>query len=248
MFEDRASAAKTRGRPGSGPTVRRIPRPPRALLFDLDGTLVDSLGDLHACLNRLLAGRGLAPLGREQVRRFVGDGVRALVRRGLTAAGAAPDKATLDTACNSFMADYLAAPAIHTRPYPGVPETLAAFHAEGRRLAVCTNKPEAISVAILEALGLAPLFSAVIGGDSTAARKPDPLPLQAALAALGVAAADAVMIGDGLHDAEAAATAGMAFVGVDYGYGADGLATLTPAPRLLRRFADLREALSGKDS
>ncbi|MFT4047545.1 MAG: HAD-IA family hydrolase [Solimonas sp.] len=141
------------------------------------------------------------------------------------------------------MADYLAAPAARTRPYPGVPETLAALRADGWRLAVCTNKPRAVSIAILDALGLAPLFGAVIGGDSTPARKPDPRPLRAALAAIGIDATRAVMIGDGAHDAEAAAAAGVAFVGVDYGYGAAGLGALRPRPRIISRFADLPAAL-----
>ncbi|WP_020648950.1 phosphoglycolate phosphatase [Solimonas variicoloris] len=233
MFEDRAPTGETHW-PGA---------PPRALLFDLDGTLVDSVGDLHACLNRLLAGRGLPPLAVAQVRTMVGDGVRKLLERGLAAVGADPGEATLDAAVAVFMADYLAHPVVQTRPYPGVAGTLAALHAAGLPMAVCTNKPEAASLAVLDALGLRRYFAAVIGGDSTPRRKPDPMPLKVALDRLGVATADAVMVGDGRHDADAARAAGTGFIGVDYGYGADGLAALQPPPRRLPRFADLPAAL-----
>lgn len=225
-------------------TPARTVTPParRGLIFDLDGTLVDSLGDLHASLNRLLAGRALPPLTRDQVRAMVGDGVRMLVSRALHAVGAAPDDATLDRAVTDFLVDYEAAPAVHTRPYPGVPETLAALRDAGWAMAVCTNKPYAASIAILDALKLSAFFTAVIGGDSTPARKPDPRPLQAAIAALGIDAADAVMIGDGPHDALAAQAAGVRFIGVDYGYGHEELAALRPSARLLRCFAELGAA------
>lgn len=217
------------------------PAPARALVFDLDGTLVDSAADLQASMNRVLAARGLPALTLDEIRGMVGDGVPRLVQRALAAVGAAD--AAPDAAVAAFMADYLAAPAVRTQAYPGVAPTLRALAAAGWRLGVCTNKPRAASLAILEALGLHAYFGAVIGGDSTPARKPDPRPLRAALEALGAAPQAAVMVGDGLHDARAAAAAGAAFIGVGYGYGAAGLATLRPPPLVAHRFADLPERL-----
>ena len=129
MFEDRTSPGKT----------RRAALRPRALLFDLDGTLVDSVGDLQACVNRLLASRALPVLTRAQVRAMVGDGVRTLIERALRAVGGNAGAASLDAAVAAFMADYLAHPAEQTRPYPGVVETLAALRGGGLALAVCTN-------------------------------------------------------------------------------------------------------------
>ncbi|NKF23895.1 phosphoglycolate phosphatase [Solimonas sp. C16B3] len=218
------------------PAARRL----RGLVFDLDGTLIDSVEDLRAALNRLLAGRGRPPLERSAVQAMVGDGARKLVERALTAAhGAAPDVATLDPALTAFLADYEAAAAVHTRAYPGVREVLTRLRGAGLKLAICTNKPYAASVAVLDALQLSDAFDAVIGGDSTPARKPDPQPLQAALDALGLPPGGAVMIGDGPHDALAAAAAGTGFIGVTYGYGTAGFAALTPAPITIDRFADL---------
>lgn len=227
-------------RPSAGPSA---PSRPRALIFDLDGTLIDSVGDLHACVNRLLAARGLPALSVAQVRSMVGDGARTLLERALRASGGDLSPASLDAAQQAFSADYLGRPAEHTEVYPGVVDTLEALHMAGFALAVCTNKPHDISCAVLEALGIAPFFSAVIGGDSTPARKPHPQPLQAVLAALGVSAHEALMVGDGAHDALAAAAAGTAFIGVDYGYGTEGFATLTPAPYCISDFSELLELL-----
>jgi len=214
-----------------------------ALIFDLDGTLVDSAADLCASLNRVLAAEGLPPLDLETVTTLIGDGVQALLARALAARGADPRPARIERLLPRFMEDYRAQCTRLTRPYPGVPETLAALSTAGWRLGVCTNKPIELSLAILEACELTSWFGAVIGGDSTPARKPDPLPLLTTLERLNCRSRKAVMVGDDFPDAAAAQSAGTAFIGVAYGYGANRLRAW-PAPVLFaERFAELPERL-----
>lgn len=184
------------------------------LLFDLDGTLVDSVPDLTAALNRLMAARGLASFGEREVTGFIGDGVAALVRRGFAARGVAEDGPALA----EFNADYTAHAADHTRPFPEVADTLARLVAEGWRMAVCTNKPEAPARGLLAALGLAPFFVAIGGGDSFPVRKPDPGHLLATLAAAGGERGRAVMIGDHHNDINAARAAGLPSILAAWGY------------------------------
>lgn len=188
----------------------------RAVLFDLDGTLVDSAEDLRRALNAVLAERGLRSLGLAEVKGMIGDGAAKLVERGLAATGG--DLAGHGEALRRFLAIYEANAAEATRPYPGVAETLAALKARGLPLAVVTNKPAAATAAVLEALGLAPFFQAVVGGDTLLERKPHPAPLLHALAALGVSPGEALMVGDNHHDVKAARAAGAAAIAVTYGY------------------------------
>lgn len=185
------------------------------MVFDLDGTLVDSVPDLAAALNRLMASWALAPFGREQVAGFVGDGVRVLLERAFAARGGVPDGAAL----GDFMRDYEANAAVLTEPYPGVRETLERFAAAGWRMAVCTNKPEAPARTLLAALDLARFFAAVGGGDSFAVRKPDPGHLLATIEAAGSVPGVAVMAGDHHNDVLSAAGLGMPSIFAAWGYG-----------------------------
>ena len=185
------------------------------MVFDLDGTLVDSVPDLAAALNRLMASRALAAFARPAVARMVGDGARALVERAFAARGAAVD----DRALPEFLLDYGANAAHETQPYPGVHDTLRRFAAAGWRMAVCTNKPEAPARLLLDALALAPFFAAVGGGDSFSVRKPDPGHLGLTIAAAGSAPAVAVMAGDHHNDMLAAGGLGMPSVFAAWGYG-----------------------------
>jgi len=185
------------------------------MVFDLDGTLVDSVPDLAAALNRLMASRAQAPFEREQVAGFVGDGVRMLLERAFRARGTVPDA----TALADFMRDYEANAAVLTEPYPGVRETLERFAAAGWRMAVCTNKPEAPARTLLDALDLARYFAAVGGGDSFAVRKPDPGHLLATIEAAGGAPSVAVMAGDHHNDVLSAAGLGMPSIFASWGYG-----------------------------
>jgi phosphoglycolate phosphatase len=209
----------------------------QAILFDLDGTLVDSVPDLSAAVNGVLAELGRPPLGLPQVMRMVGDGTSALVERALAASGAAgtPLRAALDR----FLALYEADPTRLTRPYPGVAAVLDEFATAGWRLGVCTNKPERATRAVLAGLGLERFFAVVLGGDSGPTRKPDPGPLRAALRRLGSAPGNAAMIG---NDVVAAQAAGMPVVFARYGYGAATLAGLAP-DGAIDRFAELPQAL-----
>jgi phosphoglycolate phosphatase len=209
-----------------------------AVLFDLDGTLVDSVPDLARALGALLAELGEAPLAPQEVAPMVGDGAGPLVERALAARGLEPDASGARLA--RFLALYEAAPAALTRPYEGVPETLGALRREGWRLGLVTNKPERATRLLLEALGLAGFFEAVVGGDTTPWKKPDPRPLAAALGAMG--AASAVFVGDNENDAAAAHAAGLPLVLVRHGYSRLPVETLGAAA-LLDRFDALPVAL-----
>lgn len=185
------------------------------LVFDLDGTLVDSVPDLAASLNRVMVERGLGVFSAAEVTAMVGDGARVLVRRALKARGLGEDEAVLA----AFLDDYGANAAVATCPYPDVPETLQALRAAGWRLAVCTNKPIAPARDLLAALGMAELFAAVGGGDSYPIRKPDPGHLLATLAEAGGDPARAVMVGDHHNDVAAAMGAAIPAIFALWGYG-----------------------------
>jgi len=214
----------------------------RALLVDLDGTLVDSLPDLMAALNRLLAAEGQASLNAAEVRPMVGDGAARLVERAFAARGG-PGDVPLPALVERFLAIYEADPVAQTRPYPGAAETLEALAAAGWRLAICTNKPEAASRKVLQGLGLAGLFQEVAGGDSFPVRKPDAGHLLGALGCLDVLPRHAVMLGDSHNDLQAARNAGLPVILVSFGY------TRTPARELgadavIDHFDELPDALA----
>ena len=196
----------------------------RLAVFDLDGTLVDSAPDIHAALDRLMAARGLAGFTLAEVTAMIGDGAKVLVDRALAARGRAFDTQALD----AFLADYGAAAAVETRPFPGIPDALDALAAQGWRLAVCTNKPEAPARDLLAALGLEHRFAALGGGDSFPTRKPDPAHLLATIAAAGGMGEGAVMIGDHRNDVVAARGAGIPCVFVGWGYGPPAMAEGAP--------------------
>ncbi|HEY0184391.1 MAG TPA: phosphoglycolate phosphatase [Rhodopila sp.] len=192
----------------------------RTLLLDLDGTLVDTVPDLAAALNRLLGARGLPVLTPEQVSSMVGDGIAALVTRGFAVNGRQPDA----TAIADFAADYEAHVAVGSRLYPHVLPVLSGLDQDGWRLAVCTNKPEGAAQALLQALGLKELIAAVGGGDSFPVRKPDPAHLLATLAQAGGASDAAVLLGDHHNDVAAARAAGIPCIFATWGYGRPGMA------------------------
>ncbi|HET6236920.1 MAG TPA: HAD-IA family hydrolase [Acetobacteraceae bacterium] len=190
------------------------------MLLDLDGTLIDTVPDLAAALNRLAHARGLARFTPAETAAMVGDGVAKLVERACAARGCRADAA--DVA--AFTADYAAHAALASRPYPGVAETLRWLTAEGWRLAVCTNKPEAPARALLRAFGLDGLIAAIGGGDSFPVRKPDPRHMLATLAAAGGSPDRAVAVGDHANDVAAATGAGLPCIFAAWGYGAPGMA------------------------
>ena len=210
------------------------------LVFDLDGTLVDSVPDLRAALNQMLRERGRRLLSPPQVRHMVGDGVPALVARALAASGADPSEAV--TALPRFLEIYEANAAQRTRPYPGVPETLTALRDRGYRAAICTNKPQRATIAVLQGVGLLPFFDGIGGGDRFAVRKPDPGHLLGVISELGASPAASAMIGDNENDAAAARAAAVPLVLMRYGYARVDPDTLA-ADALLDRFSELPDAL-----
>lgn len=188
---------------------------PRTLLLDLDGTLVDSVPDLSAALNRLMFARDLAGFSEAETASMVGDGVERLVRRAFAARGREADEAAI----SAYVADYGAHFAVRSRLYAGVAATLARLYAEGCRLAVCTNKLEQPARALLSALGIEGFITGVGGGDSFPVRKPDPAHLLATLAAAGGDRSKAVMLGDHRNDVAAAHGAGVPCIFAAWGYG-----------------------------
>lgn len=189
----------------------------RCVVFDLDGTLVDSVPDLAACLNRLMAVRGLAPFTELETQAMVGDGAKVLLERAFAARRSALDADGLAW----FLTDYTAHAAVLTRPYPGVVDTLTALKAAGFVLAVCTNKPEIPARALLDALDLSRFFAAVGGGDSYPVRKPDPAHLLAVIEAADATPQRSVMVGDHHNDIHAAQRAGVRSIWARWGYGTD---------------------------
>jgi len=216
----------------------------RAVVFDLDGTLVDSAPDIRVALNRTLAEAGRPALSLDEVKLMVGDGARTLVERGFAAGGRRLDQIELERHYRCFLAFYEGPAAANlTIAYPGVAETLECLEAEGLRLAVCTNKPAGPTRDVLERLSLAPFFAAVVTPETVPAPKPDPSHLLAALAALGATPSAAVMVGDSANDMAVARNAGTAAVAVSYGYPRMDPRQLG-ADLLIDRMADLPAALA----
>ena len=191
---------------------------PTAIVWDLDGTLVDSAPDLTAALNTVLDMRGFFTLPVTQVRTMIGNGVPKLVERGFNAVGMRPDPAQLDELVTIFVREYKACATDNTCPYPGVVEALQEIHSMNMPMGVCTNKPESFTWQILEGLGLSGFFSSVIGGDTTRSKKPDPEPVLACLRGLVSEPASSLMIGDSEHDVHAAHAAGVTIGVVPWGY------------------------------
>ncbi len=210
-----------------------------ALAFDLDGTLIDSLPDLHAALNELLRGLHRPELTPGQVRCMIGDGSRALVERALAATGTVAD---LNATYDRFMPIYQAQSTRLSRLYPAVAETLALLQGTGARLAICTNKAQTVTVAVLEDFGIATYFDAILGGDVVPFRKPDPRHLLATIEQLKATPGDAVMIGDNENDYAAARAAGVPVILMRYGYLRVPPETISP-DAWLDDFADLPQTL-----
>jgi phosphoglycolate phosphatase len=189
---------------------------PALVVFDLDGTLVDSAPDMHRAVNLMLADVGRAPLTLPDIRSMVGDGASALIARAL----AARQCVTVDStkALEQFLKHYEEEPTAVTRTFPGVPETLERLQASGLSLAVCTNKPTRLTNIILERLGIERFFARVVAGDSLPFRKPDPRALLEVLSGFGTPKAATIMVGDSEVDAATAYAASVPFVLMTYGY------------------------------
>jgi phosphoglycolate phosphatase len=204
------------------------------VVFDLDGTLVDSRADLAAAVNHVLAELGLPVIPLATVERYVGEGARVLVERALGA-----ERATLVPRGLELFMDYYGAHLLDaTRPYPGVPEALAALADRGVVLSVLTNKPAVMSRAIVEGLGLGARFRAVLGGDSLPVRKPDPAGLDRLRQRTGTARERMLLVGDSPVDLRTAHAGRVAFCGVAWGLAPEALRA-AGAERMIERPAEL---------
>lgn len=207
------------------------------LIFDLDGTLVDSRLDLANAVNAMRQDLGMTPLSNERVYSYVGNGAPVLVRRSL---GDQATEAELRKGLAFFLEYYAAHLLDCTTLYSGVRESLDRFREAGKRMAVLTNKPTAMSRGILEGLGVGGHFFRIFGGDSFEHKKPHPIGVEALLREAGVDRASTIMVGDSSVDVTTAHNAGIACCGVTYGFQPETLAD--PAPDLLvdgmEQFAD----------
>jgi phosphoglycolate phosphatase len=192
--------------------------PDRAVIFDLDGTLVDTAPDLMRATNHVLQGLGRRAISMEEVRAFVGHGARALLTRGLTATGGLPENYDVEPDYGRFVDYYSANIAGGSLPFPGVVRLLERLQSEGFGLGVCTNKLEGLSVQLLEALDLRRYFGSVVGPDTIGVAKPDPRPFREAVSRLGLVAPRAVMVGDSETDILTARNAGVPVIAVPFGY------------------------------
>jgi len=215
-----------------------------ALIFDFDGTLIDSAPDLAAAANRMLKPLGRREVSLKEVQMMIGDGVPKLVERCFTATGEIPPPAEFETHVAAFIKDYEPRSAELTRPFDGAIDMLKRLKARGLKLAICTNKPFGATMAILKALKLADYFDVIIGGDSLPGiKKPDPRHLQAALQQMNVGPDHCAMVGDNHNDVMAGHGAGLAVVLLSHGY------TKTPTRELggevvIDHFRELEAALA----
>jgi phosphoglycolate phosphatase len=216
---------------------------PRAIVFDLDGTLIDSAGDIADALNACLADERLPPFDEPAVVTMIGGGARVLVERALLRIGRSGDLALTDRLHRAFETRYAALGAGRSAPFPGAVELLADLTAAGVALGICTNKPQAITRSVLDQLELTRWFAVIVGETPERPRKPHPAMLLAAIEGLSAAIADAVMIGDSAADVGTARAAGVPVVAVSFGYTTTPPAALG-ADLLIDRLADLPGALS----
>lgn len=192
----------------------------RSLTIDLDGTLVDTILDLHQASNAMLAELERPDRSVEEIARFVGRGTQTLVRRCLTddATGVEPDAELFENGLNAYLKHYAHINGKHAKVYAGVKEGLAALLAAGYPMGVVTNKPVKFTLPLLQATGLMPYFKAVIGGDSTPHKKPAPDPIIAACLEMDVSLIHNLHVGDSGNDIQAACAADCFAAGVSYGY------------------------------
>jgi phosphoglycolate phosphatase len=212
------------------------------IVFDLDGTLVDTAPDLIATLNTILGREGLPPVALAVARNMVGGGARHMIERGLAAEGFTPVEIDVERLCGEFIDHYAAHIADRSRLFPGVEAALAELVRGGCRLAVCTNKLEWLAQRLLEALGLADRFAAICGADTFGVQKPDPAILHGTVARAGGHSEAAIMVGDAITDIEVARAAGIAVIAVDFGYSETPVAELAP-DRIVSCFEHLPEAV-----
>jgi phosphoglycolate phosphatase len=216
---------------------------PFTIVFDLDGTLVDTAPDLVATLNVVLEREGLQPVAYADGRLMVGGGVRVMVERGVKANGRPLPVAEIDRLERDFITHYADHIAVHSQPFNGVEATLDQLAENSHCLAVCTNKLERLSLRLLDALKLRPRFRAICGADTFGVSKPNPAILNRTIERAGGDKARAIMIGDSLTDIATARAASIPVIAVDFGYTDVPVTELKP-DRVVSAFSDLPAAIS----
>jgi phosphoglycolate phosphatase len=217
--------------------------PALTIVFDLDGTLIDTAPDLVDTLNVVFAREGLPPVPYDTARNLIGGGAKAMIVRGLEAEGRSVTPDELDRLFADFLVHYTAHIADRSRPFPGLLEALDTLEADGCRLAVCTNKLESLSRLLLNELRLADRFAAICGQDTFGIQKPNPEVLRRTIAAAGGTPQNAVMIGDSLTDIRTARAAGIPVVAVDFGYSEKPVSEFRP-DKIISHFAQLPASIA----
>jgi len=212
------------------------------IVFDLDGTLVDTAPDLIATLNLILGREGLPAIAYDDARQMIGGGARGMIEKALKADGRNGAKSDLDRMFGAFIDHYAAHIADHSRPFPALESALDQLAGDGHRLAVCTNKLEWLSVRLLDTLQLTRYFAAICGQDTFGMQKPDPEVLRRTILKAGGDPSRAIMVGDSGTDIRTARAAAIPVVAVDFGYSEVPIASLEP-DRLISSFTDLSAAI-----
>jgi phosphoglycolate phosphatase len=223
----------------------------QGVLFDLDGTLFDTLADIAAALNAAIESRGWRPFAAEEVRRMIGRGSPILIRRAAAARGQSLNADGEDCLLQLFFRHYQEleqSGCSSAAPYAGAADTLSRLHRDGVRTAVVTNKQQRFAAALIESRGFGGWIDLIVGGDSCERRKPDPQPLLFACEALRVNAAQCLMVGDSSNDVEAARGAGMPVICVSYGYNEGRDPSTLGCDALIDSLADLPALIAGATS
>lgn len=213
------------------------------IVFDLDGTLVDTAPDLVATLNVVFAREGIPPVPYATARNLIGGGARAMIKRGMAAEGRALSPERLEQLFSDFVAYYTDHVADRSLPFPGLVEALDTLGARGHRFAVCTNKFERQSLLLLKLLRLDMRFDAICGQDTFGIPKPDPEFLHRTIAAAGAQPGNAIMIGDSETDVATARSAGIPIIAVDFGYSERPVAEYAP-DRVIGHFSQLPDQIA----
>ena len=216
---------------------------PRTVVFDLDGTLVETAPDLINALNVILAREGLPPVPLQSARHTIGGGVQKLLERGLEAEGRDVTPAELARMTDDFIAHYAEHIADASRPFDGLEVALDELAATGHRLAVCTNKLEWLSKRLLDRLNLSPRFAAICGADTFGVAKPDPTILRQTVERAGGDISATIMVGDAGPDVGVARRAGVPVIGVSFGYTEVPIADLKP-DRVIHHYSELKAAVA----
>jgi len=217
---------------------------PTAVIFDLDGTLVDSAPDLTAALNYVLRRAGRPGISIPRVRHLVGNGARAMITKGFSESGTLPDADGIDAILQDFLSYYEKNIADQSTIFPGVPDVLKELIGREIPLGLCTNKSIRLARKLMTEIGLAKYFPVMTGGDSFDYQKPDPRHLTETLGLMNCPVSGAVMVGDTANDIIAAQKAGMASIGISFGYSATAVARFNPTS-VINHYSGFADALSG---